>query len=176
MKAPLSLLLLVACGASSAELKTAREANYEAEPAKLFQEVKAVTEHNYKIAGTDENTFTLRTAPRWYTPEGQGDASQGDNPSRLQDKSINLALVVALVKADSTSWQVKIEPIVLRKNELSSAPEQLQMSDPTVPGWVRGKIDSLQLEIHQRLKGYAVVEIKPASDRGGASPLPPGGW
>jgi hypothetical protein len=178
MKALASLLLALACscGASAGEVKTAQTTAYAAEPATLFTEMKAAVEGTYKVAQTDQNTLALRTETRWYTPDGQIDTKAGANPSSVQDKSINLVFVVGLVKVDARSYKVGVEPIILRKNELSSAPEQLKLDDPTVPGWVKGKTDTLQLEIYRRLKGYAVVE--PVAEPGPSHPMEPkgGGW
>lgn len=171
----LMLLLFVSCGASPAEVKAARDTTYSAEPVTLFNELKAATEQTYKIAAVDETTFAIRTAGRWYTPEGQVDTKAGTNPSSVQDKSINLAVLVGIVRADSRSYKVIIEPIVLRKNGLSSAPEALKMTDPTVPGWVRGKLDSLQVEIHHRLERYAVTTVEPATERPSSRPSS-SGW
>ncbi|MEO8698510.1 MAG: hypothetical protein ABI867_00670 [Kofleriaceae bacterium] len=160
----LVILVLGSCGASSGEVKSAREASYAADPATLFNEVKTTTEHTYKVAAVDTNTLALRTVPRWYTPDGQVDTKAGDNPSSVQDLSINLTLLVGLSKVDSRSYKVMVEPIVRRKNGLASEPQEVKMTDPSVPGWVQGKIDALQLDIHRKLAGYAVVEPPAAAD------------
>ena len=149
--------LVVSCGASAAEIKTARETRYKAAPATLYAEVKAVTEGEYKTAVSDEGALVLQTQARWYTPDGQIDTTRGDNPSRLQDNSINLSLVVGLVKVDADSYKVQIEPIVLRQHGLTSKPDRLDAKDPLVPGWVHGKLESLQVSIFERLKPYAVA-------------------
>jgi hypothetical protein len=48
------------------------------------------------------------------------------------------------------------------------------MTDPTVPGWVRGKLDSLQVDIHHRLAQYAVPTAAPANERPFSRPS--SGW
>src|SRR5215212_8903494 len=85
------LAVVVSCGASASEVKTARESRYRAEPAMLYAGVKAATVGDYKIAVSDEGAYTLQTEPRWYTPEGQADTTRGNNLARLQDKSINFS-------------------------------------------------------------------------------------
>jgi len=157
----LVLALLVSCGASSAEVKTARDAKYKGAPATLFATMKAATEATYKILGSDEATLVLKTEPRWYTPEGQADTARGGNVARLQDNSINLSFVVALVTDDDT-YRVNVEPIILRHSTLTANPEKLQLGNPLVPGWVNGKVESLQLDLYGRLKGYAVTTGAPA--------------
>src|SRR5689334_25412319 len=87
------LAVVVSCGASAAELKTAREARYKADPATLYAGVKAATEGSYKIIASDEAGLMLRTEPRWYTPEGQADTTHGNNIARLQDNSVNFSVM-----------------------------------------------------------------------------------
>jgi len=172
--------LVVSCGPSAAKLKTAREARYKAEPATLFAGIKQATQSNYKIIAADEAAFMLKTEPRWYTPEGQVDTSWGNNIARLQENSINFSVVVRLVKASADSYTVNVEPVALRLRGLSSKPEAVDLQDPSVPGWVQGKVDSLQLTIHERLEGYAVsgatvpavVPAAPPPAAGPAEPAP----
>jgi hypothetical protein len=150
------LVVVVSCGASAAEIKTAREARYKADPATLYAAAKAETERGYKIAAADDAAFMLQTEPRWYTPEGQADAARGNNIARLQENSINFSVVVRLAKVDADSYKVIVDPVALRLRGLSSKPEPLDPKDPSAPGWVQGKLESLQLGIHERLKPYAI--------------------
>ncbi len=57
---------------------------------------------------------------------------------------------VRLVKGDTDSYTVSVEPIALRMSGPSSQPEPLDLKDPSAPGWVHGKADALQLDIHER--------------------------
>ena len=135
--------------------------------------MKAATERTYKIAKSDEAALGLETEPTWYTPEGAVDHTQG-NIARLQDNSINLALVVELVKADPGTYTLTVLPIVLRLHAGgSSIPERLELTDPSMPGWVKGKVDSLALEIYQALKQYAVATHGTMPAASPASPASP---
>lgn len=149
-------VVAVSCGPSAGQVKTAREARYKGDPATLYAAVKAATESRHKIATSDEAALALQTEGRWYTPEGQVDTARGENLARLQQNSINFSVLVRLVKGDTDSYTVSVEPIALRMSGPSSQPEPLDLKDPSVPGWVHGKADSLQLDIHERLKPYAV--------------------
>jgi hypothetical protein len=151
-----AMAAVVSCGPSAAQVKTAREARYKGDPATLFAAVKAATESDYKIAVSDAAALMLRTEGRWYTPDGQADKTRGSDISRLQENSINFVAIVRLIKSDD-AYTVSVEPVAQRLRGLSSTPEQLDMKDPSVPGWVHGKVDSLQIAIHERLKGYAVA-------------------
>jgi hypothetical protein len=160
----LSIAVLVSCGPSSATIKAAEQSRYRGEAATLFAAVKQVTESDYKTAAVDESALVIRTESRWYTPEGQVDTTTGNNVARLQDMSVNFGVVVRLVKADADTYTVTVEPVATRKQGLSSKPEPLDMNDPTAPGWIRGKVESLQVAIYDKLKSYAAA--------GGASTTP----
>jgi hypothetical protein len=153
----LAIATIASCGPSAANIKTAQDARYKGDPATLFAGAKAATQSDYKIVSSDDGAFTLTTEGVWYTPEGQVDRSTGQNIARLQDMSINLAVVVKVVKADADTYKVDVQPIALRKHGLVSKPETLEMSDPSVPGWVHGKLEGLELAIHDRLKAYAAT-------------------
>ena len=155
-----ALTFVASCG-TSAELKVARDTTYKAPPATLFAAAKEVSEASYKTASSDENALRLQTEPLWYTPEGQLDTTTGNNIARLQEDSINLALVVAFNKADADTFKLDVSPIVFRKHGLSSKPDPVEPSDPSLPGWVGGKAAALQLKIHDRLTSYATATVPP---------------
>jgi hypothetical protein len=153
----LALALSASCGPSSAELKTARDTTYQAPPATLFAAAKAATQAaHYDIKLEDPDNMKLVTDPKWYTPEGQPDASVGNNISQYQQDSINLGFVVELPKSGADSYKLSITRVVLRKHGLSSNPETMDPEDPAVPPWVAGKASALELGIHDALKPYAV--------------------
>jgi hypothetical protein len=153
----LALALIASCGSSSAELKTARDTSYKAPPATLFAAAKAATEAaHYNVKLEDPDAMKLETDPKWYTPDGQLDASVGNNISQYQQDSINLGFVVQLPKSGADSYKLSVSRIVLRKHGLSSNPETMDPEDPAVPPWVAGKASALELGIHDALKPYAV--------------------
>ena len=169
----LTLAVLVACGANAAQVKTARETQYTAPPATLFAEVKPVIEKDYRIVRTDPGALSYQTEPRWYTPEGLADHAEGGNIARLQENSINLSLVVTFPQVDAGQHRVTVTPIILRKPGISSKPETLDRNDPSIPGWVHGKVEALELAIHERLKSYAATApAGPSSTTTAPAPAP----
>jgi hypothetical protein len=152
-----ALALIASCGPSSSELKTERETSYKAPPATLFAAAKAATEAaHYNIKIEDPDGMKLVTDPQWFTPDGQLDASVGNNVSQYQQDSINLGFVVQMSKAGADSYKLSLSRIVLRKHGLSSNPETMDPEDPAVPPWVAGRATTLELAIHDKLKPYAV--------------------
>lgn len=171
MKKLALLALLVACGGSSAQLKTARDARYSAPEATLLSEVKGVVEKNYQIVLEDPATRTIKTRPVWHRPEGPIDQAPGNNPARLNEGSINLSFIVSIPQVDG-AYRVNIEPIILRKEAISSAPQPLTLDNALVPGWVHGKLEALELALHDRLKSYAASGA-PAPRPAEPAPMPP---
>lgn len=152
-----AITLIASCGPSAAELKTARDTTYKAPPATLFAAAKAATETaHYKVKLEDPDAMKLVTEPQWYTPDGQLDASVGNNFSEYQQDSIDLSFVVQLSKTGADSYKLDVKQIVLRKHGLSSIPETMDPEDPAVPPWVAGRTSALELNIHDKLKPYAV--------------------
>jgi hypothetical protein len=164
------LVGFAACAGSSTELKTAHEAVYRATPAVLFAGIKQATAASYEITNADESALSVQTGAKWYNPEGQADQTGGTNLARLREDSINFSVVVKLVPMGDSAFVVNVDPTVLRLHGLSSAPENLKMNDPLTPGWVHGKVETLEVDVYNKLKQYA---IPPAANP--ATPGPPTG-
>ena len=158
-------ILAVACGPSSKEVATAKSAHYQGDKLQLFAATKAVVESKYKLTKSDETTLGMQTEARWYSPEGLAQTPRGDDMRDVQDKSINIALVVTLLP-DGDSWIVKVTPVMARYNQGIPKPEPVKENDASLPGWVQGKVDQLALDIH---KGLAQYEVK----QPGGLPPPP---
>jgi hypothetical protein len=155
----LALAALVACGPSSKEVAGAKSARYQGDKLQLFAEVKAATESKYKISKSDETSLGMQTEPRWFTNEGLGVTMRDNNDmTEVPDKSINIALVVTMLP-DGSNWVVKVTPIMARYNQGIPKPEQVKEGDPSLPGWVQGKVDELALDIHKRLAKYEVKGV-----------------
>jgi hypothetical protein len=180
----LALAALVACGPSSKEVATAKSARYQGDKLELFANVKAATEAKYKLTKSDETSLGLQTEARWFSTEGLAVTPRGDNDMRdVPDKSINIALVVTMLP-EGINWVVKVTPIMARFNQGIPKPEPLKENDPSLPGWVQGKVDELAMAIHSQLAKYEVKSVPqmvqpatntPAPDEpsaGSAAPAP----
>jgi len=175
-----ALVLVAACGPSSAELKSAQDTTYSGAPATLFAAMKsAVEDANNKIHTSNDGELTVETLGVWYTPEGQIDTMIDNNIARLQDDSINIAYSVKLAQAGTaTTYKVQVVPVIGRKHGLSSAPDKIDPDDPSLPGWVAGKANSLRVHIHDKMAMYATaggtppVTGAPAPAPAPASPAP----
>jgi len=148
-------ILAVACGPSSKEVATAKSARYQGDKLALFQATKAVVESKYNLQKSDETTLGMQTEARWYSYEGLAQTPRGGDMRDVQDKSINIALVVTLLP-DGDAWIVKVTPVMARYNQGIPKPEPVKEGDASLPGWVDGKVDQLALDIHKALAQYEV--------------------
>lgn len=155
----LALAALVACGPSSKEVATAKSARYQGDKLELFANVKTATEAKYKLTKTDETSLGLQTEARWFSPEGLAVTPRGEGDMRdVPDKSVHIALVVTMLP-DGSNWVVKVTPMLERWNTGIPKPEPLKESDPSLPGWVQGKVDELAMAIHGQLAKFEVKSV-----------------
>ena len=168
-----SFAVMAACGPSNAELNSARATTYKGPASTLFAAAKdGLTANHYDIRETDEGNLRLQTQPIWFTPEGQIDATTGENISRLQEDSIHLTYQVQFTKADGDTWRLSVVPLIGRKHGLTSLPETVDKDDPSLPGWVAGKTRSLELDLRDRLKPYAAPTTNGTMPAAAPAPAP----
>jgi hypothetical protein len=174
-----AVIALAACGGpSNKEIASAKTARYQGDKSLLFRTAKAAAEEKGKIAKEDEATMGFQTAGRWYTTEGILAPGSDEDFKNIPDKSIRLTLVVRLLP-DADNWIVQVEPSMLRRIAGSPQPEKVEPTDPSVPGFVQGQVDTMQYTIWNALKQYEVkspggIAPPPApaagSDTGSAAP------
>ncbi len=153
-----SLLVLVGCGPTAAEIKTAKQTTYVGDALAIFNDVQRVVAENYKIAdmGRTDETYRLVTQEQWYSPEG-GRQSAGDGDYvQLVDRSIMLQLVVDVVPTASDRAVIQVAPRAVQHLSGSPKPRELAADDPNLPGWVTGRVDQLHHDIYKGLQKYVV--------------------
>lgn len=139
----------------------AKTARYRGDKLEMFAATRAAVEAaNYKIAKSDETRLDLQTEARWFSQEGLSQTPRGEGTEMvdLTDKSINIAMVVALLP-DGDDWVVKVTPVMARFNKGIPKPEPLKEGDASLPGWVESKTDSLALDIHKALSKWEVKSV-----------------
>ena len=147
--------MLVACGPSAAEIKMAKSAGYKGDPGELFDVIEQTTAQTYKIGEANRIQHALMTVPQWYNPEGGRQSAGAGDYVQVVDRSVQLALVVQLVDMENR-FVVEITPKAFQHIAGSPQPRELQPDDPNLPGWVTGRVETLQLEIHKSLQKYVV--------------------
>jgi hypothetical protein len=152
----LCLTAVFACGGGgSREAALAKTARYQGDKLAIFNVVKTTTASKYQVAMSDENTLTVQTVGKWFSPEGLMSTSGEQDIRNVPDKSINVKLTVKVL-ADGGQWIVDVQPQFTRIDKGSPMPQQLGPNDASLPGWAPGKVDQLALEIHQALAQYEV--------------------
>jgi len=150
-------LLWVGCGPSAAEIKTAKTATYRGDASAMFDEIIQATQDSYKIADAtkQDGRYALITMAQWYSPEGGRQSAGAGDFVQLDDRSVRLEMIVELVDQEP-GFMVTVTPKTFQHIAGSPQPRELKPDDPNLPGWVVGRVESLQLEIHKRLQKYAV--------------------
>ena len=152
------LLALAGCGPSGKEMTGAKTARFRGDKLVMFDAAKQTTAAKYKVAMSDETTLTLQTEGRWYNPEGLGLTATMDNLGNVPDRSLFVSLVLKLVPAGD-AYTIAVSPIIMRYLEGRPNPDKLEPTDPSLPGWVNGKVDQLQFEVYEVLKPYEVKTV-----------------
>ncbi len=147
------ICLAGACAHSSAEVKAAREARYTPPAETLFEEVEAAVKASYEIAQADIDRLAMITLERWYNPEG---AALGGDQLTVPDGAFVVQLLVEVIE-DLGDFVVKVTPITRRVHNGQSQLEEIGPNDANLPGWVTGRVESLEVAIHKRLQGRVVA-------------------
>jgi hypothetical protein len=151
----LVVIALAACGASNAEIKTAKIAQYNAPTETLYQIALQTAAEEYKIGDTNPSEGTFMTTEQWYSPEGGRQSSGAGDYVQLDDRSILLMLIVEIEGMDAGKKAIVVTPKVFQHLSGSPKPRELLPDDPGMPGWVHGRVDDLALAIYNNAKKYA---------------------
>lgn len=144
-----------ACGPSAAQLRAAREARYPGSRVEILRLAQAAVEPSYPIAAADPDTGTITTTSRIYEPDGSylGTSEQDRKGGFLiatESGQVLLGFEIRVV-GETSPFQVLVAPVAEQARSNYSAPYRYLPDDPAMPGWILGKVDRLQLEVHQRL-------------------------
>jgi len=147
---------LAACGGSSAQVRTAREARYSASADEVWTGVLAAVESMYTIAASDAESHMLRTETLFFERDGSHEDRNSDDKFMVRDGTVLLAFDVTL-KGVEGQWFVDVQPVAAEIVEGSPQPRVIAPGDAAMPGWVEGKIDGLYVAIHDKLQAHAIV-------------------
>lgn len=161
MRVALSLLCLalcVSCGPSSAQIKTAKVAVYTAAPNQLLDIALQVAQRTYKIKDVDPAKGMFLTEGQWYSAEGarRGTTDEGNGDYvNAGGGDVRVAFEVRLVPVESDAsnrFSVVIEQHTFQLVSGSPQPRELKTDDPALPPWVKGRVDTLALDIYEAAK------------------------
>ena len=155
MKWMLVLVLVVACGPSNAEIKTAKSTQYSASPQQLFDLAIQVAQRDYKIGEVEAEDGRFATAPQFYNAEGGRQSAGAGGYVQMGGGSILLQLFVEVLESER-GHVVVVTPKTFQMVSGSPKPRELAPDDPNLPGWVSGRVDALAMAIYEAAKQHAV--------------------
>ncbi|CAN5880628.1 hypothetical protein BH11MYX2_BH11MYX2_27800 [soil metagenome] len=156
---------LTACGASGAEIKTARTAQYQLQPKQALDVAMQVAQIDYKVLGTsiDLNTNSFKTEPQWYTAEGGRISATTDGQRdyvNAHGGDVQVWMVVQVRPVTDNTIYIEVHPktlqLVGQPSDPSPKPRELTEDDPNLPPWIHGRVDELSVKLYENLKQYAV--------------------
>lgn len=149
------LLVVAACGGpSTAQVSTAKMAQYTAPPVTLFDIALQVAQQDYKIGDSDPANGQFITAAQMYSAEGGRQSPGAGGVVQYSGGSVLLSLIVEVHTVDPTHVMVVVTPKTFQAVSGSPKPRELQPNDPNLPGWVTGRADALAVAIYENAKQY----------------------
>lgn len=150
--AALAVTTLACGGSSNTEVRTARSALYACDFARVFQATsEAVAEIFPPLGPVDPDTGVVTSELRWYEADG---SRKERGMAAVQDRAVHVAAIVKVVKVEG-GFRIQPSAEVRQIRAGLSAPVPLAADDPERPPFVQGKLDTLAVEIHERLAGCA---------------------
>lgn len=166
----LAVFALVACGPSSAQVKTARTARYHTTASAAFQAgVAALKDNDYKIQQVDPVAGRAITDVKWYEVDGTSMSRDSEGRPQMTSAGGIMFAVEIAVMPDADTFYVQVIPHVQQMKAGYSAPFDIAEGSGEMPGWVAGKLDNLYLSVYGALKKDAGV---PGAAAPGASGAP----
>ncbi len=153
----ISLMALGACGPSSAQIKTAKTAEYKAPSSQILDIAVQIAQRTYQVNDIDPQKSTFTTAGQWYSAEGgrRGTTNEGNGDYvHAGGGDVNLRLEVQVLGARLGRVVVVITPHTLQLVAGSPQPRELKPDDPNLPPWVNGRVDSLAMDIYSASKQF----------------------
>ncbi|CAN5577430.1 hypothetical protein BH11MYX1_BH11MYX1_30780 [soil metagenome] len=153
---PLLLLAFAACGASSAELRTARTTVYTTDGGQLLSLAQqAAADKHYKLGAVDDGHLMFETQPTFYSAEGDLQTPGADNYTLVRNNSVQVSFIVELQALADREFAVRVTPHTYQYLAGSPQMRPLEPEDPNLPPWIHGRADALQVAIYDRAKNFA---------------------
>jgi len=155
MKKLLFVALLVACGPSAAELKTAKTTTYRMNARDMLALAEDVAQQTYPIGSVNEGEHSFMTQPRFYGPEGDLESPGAGGFVQMRDRSVEVSFIVEVVEYGGGDVAVTVTPKTFQVISGSPKPRELAPDDPNLPPFVHGRADQLAIDIYNKAKPYA---------------------
>jgi hypothetical protein len=152
-----AMVAVTACGPSNEQIKTAKTAQYKAPGQTLYDIAVLVTQRTYRLGQTDAQALRFMTAPQFYSKEGGRISATneftGDFVS-ARDGDVQLVLIIEVLATEANHVMVNVTPKTMQVVSGSPQPRPLEPNDPDLPPWIRGRVDSLAVDIYDAAQQY----------------------
>lgn len=152
-----AMVAVTACGPSNEQIKTAKAAQYKAPGQTLFDVALQVAQKTYKIGPVDAQGLKFATAPQFYSKEGGRISATNEFTGdfvNVHEGDVQLVLMVEVLATEGDHVVVVITPKTLQVVSGSPQPRPLEPTDPDLPPWIHGRVDTLAVEIYDAAKQY----------------------
>lgn len=149
-------IVMVGCGPSTAEMRTAAATHYRLESQAILKIAEDVAQETYKLGDVNDERRMFITAPRFYSREGDLESPGAEGFVRMHNGSVEVSFIVSVVEVDEHSCVVNVVPKTFEVVGGSPKPRELGPDDPYLPPWVLGRRDALAYAIYERAKAYAL--------------------
>lgn len=154
--------LAAGCSTSAREIRAARNSGYDTDFAVVYNAALEATKKRYPRLREDARAGIIRTAWHPVRIQSQSAESSSDNPGATATGN-PLASQAGIRKyyyvrfrvyvVGGHPWRVRIEGEA-SSWETGAVPQALKGAE--VPPWLQGRVDTLRVAIHEKLKKYAV--------------------
>lgn len=158
------LLVIPSCGASKAEVRAAQNSGYDTEFANVYDAALSTISKYYPyLAVEDANQGIIKT--RWHPVRNlsaEDDPHQSDRTTNMVDpvavtsggpvRKMYFIRVQAYV-VGGNPWRVRVDG---QASEWDAGGVPTPLYGANVPPWLRGRLNALRVQIHEKLKPYAV--------------------
>lgn len=177
---PLCVLAPFGCGASASDVQAARNSGYDTEFVRIYDVALAEVRKQYPNLVEDVTSGVIKTAWHPVRLTTEGDLNQADQPignralrpgvgnqgvaalnnpmtqaqiRRRQNRKIFFVrFTVAVVGGNP--WRVRVDG---QASEWAEGNVPSPLHGANVPAWLSGRVNSLRVRIHKKLKKYAVA-------------------
>lgn len=152
------LALFAGCHASKSEVRAARNSGYDADFAIVYRETLAAVRKHYPQFSENASAGVIRTS--WHPI--RINTEQADLPSTQQASRTMGAgqygrdmfyIRFDVFVVGGNPWRVRVEG---HASEWRRDSVPAEMHGANTPHWLKGRTEALEVEIHRRLKKYAV--------------------
>ena|SRR6185312_13116119 len=147
-------LAIAACAPSDAEIRSAKTTMYYGNSSQILELAEqGAMDENYKIGTVDDGHLSFETVGRFYSPTGDLQSEGAEGYVKVDNHSVKVSFIVEIDQLANNRYRVEVKPRTWQYLAGSPQMRELDPSDPSLPPWVLGRADHLQLAIHDRLQG-----------------------